>query len=311
MLAQVFDEDLKKLSSSKTETEGHRGAEDGLERMIQTLEEALDEAGIKRKELAGVGVACPGPVDPDNGVLLQAPNLGWKNTPVRKELENAFKSPVVLVNDVDAGVYAEYKFGSAKGARCVVGLFPGTGIGGGAVLNGQIIEGAASSCMEIGHIPVLSNGPFCGCGKRGCLETMASRLAIGAAVSMAAYRGQAPHLLAACGTGLSKIKSGKIAEAIEAGDSAVEEIVREAAYWLGIGTATVIQLLAPDTIVLGGGLVQAMPDLWVTEVQKTARDRVLPTYRKAFKVVPAQLADDATVLGSVAWAQSKIAAKDD
>jgi glucokinase len=217
-------------------------------------------------------------------------------------LEAEFDCPAVVLNDVDAGVYGEYRFGAAKGARTVIGVFPGTGIGGGCVYNGEIMHGKGKSCMEIGHVQVAGGGRLCGCGLRGCLEAEASRLAISADVALAAFRGEAPHLLAEAGTDLSNIRSNVLAKAIAAGDTVVEQIVRRAANRIGSAVAGVIHLLAPDCIVLGGGMVEAMPQLFVTTVAETANKHVMPSFQDSFKVVAAKLADDATTLGAAAWA---------
>ena len=147
--------------------------------------------------------------------------------------------------------------------------------------------------MEIGHIQVRDNGRLCGCGRRGCLETEASRLAISAEVAMAAYRGEAPNLLADAGTDLAKIRSGALAKAIAAGDKVVEEIVRRAAQMLGVGVANVVLLLAPDVVVLGGGLVEEMPELFVESVTQAANERVMSSFVGSFQVVVAKLGDDA------------------
>src|SRR5690606_17536070 len=139
-----------------------------------------------------------------------------------------------------------------RGARTVVGVFPGTGIGAGCVYDGRILAGAAISCMEIGHMQVVRGGKLCGCGRRGCLETEASRLAIAAEAAKAAYRGQAPNLMKLAGTDLSDIRSGTLAEAIKQGDKIIEQIVVDAAGWIGDAVASVVHLIAPDTVVLGG-----------------------------------------------------------
>ncbi|MEM7144086.1 MAG: ROK family protein [Verrucomicrobiota bacterium] len=307
MLAKIFNHSGEKsLASVKNPTEGARGAKAGLSRIVETIEEALDKAKIDKSDLAGIGIACPGPIDPDNGVLIEAPNLGWNKVPVQATLEKAFKCPAAVANDVDLGTYGEYVRGAAQGARCAVGIFPGTGIGGGAVINGELLQGAGITCMEIGHIPISGTKTPFASDRYTTLETVASRLAISAAATQAAYRGQAPHLYESCGTDLAKIKSGKLASAIKNGDEAIEHIVRKAARALGEGVATAVLLLAPDVIVIGGGLVTAMTDLYVEEVTDSARRHVLPAYRDRFKVVPAQLDDDATVIGAVGWAQHKI-----
>lgn len=273
-----------------------------MRRMIETLDQALEDAKLGRDQLAGIGVGCPGPVDLEAGEILDAVNLGWRNVPLRKKLEAEFGCPVVVNNDVDAGVYGESRFGAGRDARCVLGVFPGTGIGGGCVYEGQMIRGTRLSCMEFGHVQVTRHGRLCGCGLHGCLETEASRLAISSAAAKAAFRGKAPHLLKLAGTDLSDIRSGVLAESIKAGDEAVEQIVRRAADFIGVAIANFVHLLAPDVVILGGGLVEALPDLLVEVVSKSAHDNVMPGFKGTFKVVPATLADDACVMGSAAWA---------
>nr|VFK02287.1 MAG: glucokinase [Candidatus Kentron sp. H]VFK02323.1 MAG: glucokinase [Candidatus Kentron sp. H]VFK05399.1 MAG: glucokinase [Candidatus Kentron sp. H] len=302
LLGIVFDKDFESQGQERIKTKAQGGKQAGVERMIALIRAAMEKANLKPEQLLGIGVGCPGPLALDTGVILEMPNLGWKNTPVREGLEKAFNCPVAVLNDVDAGIYGEWRFGAAMDARCAIGVFPGTGIGGGCVYQGDVILGKNGSCMEIGHIPVVENGPLCGCGQRGCLEAVASRLAISAAVAVAAYRGEAPHLLSAAGTDLSNIRSALLAASIKAGDTAVEKIVRDAARRIGWACAGVVNLLAPDIIVLGGGLVEALPKLFQQEVEKAARDRVMPAYRESFRVVPAKLGDDATALGAAAWA---------
>ena len=302
MLAKVYDDAFNECGSFKDKTEGHRGKKAGLKRMALVIRTALDDAGVSVNQLAGIGLGAPGPVDPDTGVILEAPNLGWKNVDVRGHLEEEFGCSVVVANDVDAGVYGSWQFGIAKGARSVVGVFPGTGIGGGAVVDGKLVQGAGISAMEIGHITMTVDGD----GRPLELEMLASRLAIAAEAAKAAYRGVAPNLMKECGTDLSNIKSGALARAIAAGDREIEAIVKRAARWLGLGVATAVNFFAPEVVVLGGGLVEAMPDLWVKQVSKAAKSALMPSYGKRLNVVAAQLADDATALGAAAWARSEI-----
>tara|TARA_R110002096_G_scaffold82164_12_gene191152 strand:- start:862 stop:1863 length:1002 start_codon:yes stop_codon:yes gene_type:complete len=305
MLAKVFDQNYETLGRSKQRTQGAKGAKSGLKRIVTVIEEALEDAGIKSDRIAGIGVGCPGPINPETGVIVEAPNLGWKNVPVEEYLSEAFDCRTVICNDVDAGVFAEYQEGAARNARCAIGIFPGTGIGAGGVIDGKLIQGATLSCMEIGHIPLFPETS--GGGEDGTtLELECSRLKIASEAARAAYRGLAPNLLESCGTDLSNITSGKLAAAIAAGDDEIENIVRRAASLLGCGVATVIHLLSPDVVVLGGGLVEAMPELYLETVRQSTLDRVLPAYRKSFKIVAAELEDDAGVLGAAAWARKQI-----
>jgi glucokinase len=304
MMAAAFNADFRLVGRRRRKTKGAEGAKAGLERIIETIRDALEEGQLTGQKLAGIGVGCPGQIDLEKGVVIDAANLGWRNFQIREALEEEFKCPTVVLNDVDAGVYGEFRFGAGKSARCLVGVFPGTGIGGGCVYEGKVLRGKNVSCFEIGHVQINPNGLRCGCGRIGCLETEASRLAIACASAAAAYRGEAPHLLAAAGTDVANIRSGVIAEAIQAGDAAIERIVERAARLIGWAVGDVVNLLAPDIVVLGGGLVEAMPKLICEEVERAARDRAAPPFAKHFKVVAARLGDDAVVRGAAAWAEA-------
>lgn len=303
IMAVVYNDDFKKVVERRRKTKAHLGASAGLDRIVETIEQALADGGFKPDQIGGIGVGSPGPLDLEKGMILETPNLGWKDVRLKERLEHAFKCRAHILNDVDAGVFGEFKRGAARKARCVVGVFPGTGIGGGCVYEGRIIRGKNCSCFEIGHCRVQPDGPLCGCGRYGCLEAVASRLAISAAISAAAYRGEAPHLMAKAGTDLANIRSGMIADAIKEGDKAVERIVRHAAAWLGVGVGMAVNLMAPEIVVLGGGLVEAMPSIYREEVEKSARDSAMPSFRQTFEVRIAELGDYATALGAAAWAR--------
>jgi glucokinase len=303
MLAVLFDQEFRPVARQRKRTHAQSGPEAGVARIIAVIQALLGEAHVAPAQVRGIGVGCPGPLDLDRGIVLEMPNLGWKKVRLQEALESAFGCPTVLANDVDAGVYGEYRFGAAREARCVVGVFPGTGIGGGAVYQGKILRGRRSSCVEIGHIPVLRNGPLCGCGRRGCLEAVAGRLAIAAEVSKAAFRGEAPHVMQKVGCDVMAIRSRILADAIEAGDTAVETIVREAARTIGWAMAGVVNVLAPDIVLLGGGLVEDMPKLFCGEIETALRAQVMPSFTDTFEMAVAQLSGDASVLGAAAWAQ--------
>jgi glucokinase len=304
MMAAALSSEFRVLGRRRRKTKGAEGAKAGVERIIQTIRDALEEGQIAADAVAGIGVGCPGNIDLERGVIVDSANLGWKSVQLKEILQKEFGCPAVILNDVDAGVYGEYRFGAGKNARCVIGVFPGTGIGGGCVLEGQVIRGKTMSCFEIGHIEVSPDGLPCGCGRTGCLETEASRLAISAQAAMAAYRGEAPHLLAAAGTDLSEIRSGMLADAIKAGDNIIERIVERAARQIGRAVGDVVNLLLPDVVVLGGGLVEALPELLVKGVEEAARQRAAPPFAKTFKVAAAKLGDDAVVRGAAAWAET-------
>ncbi len=305
MMATVFDSEFKKLASERKKTKGHNGMEAGLDRMVKTIQGALDRAGVKKGQVGGIGAGCPGPLDLDKGIILDTPNLGWKKVPIKEHLESVFGCPAVIGNDVDVGTYGEYRFGAARKARCVVGVFPGTGVGGACIYEGRILRGKKGSCMEIGHIEVERDGQVCGPGKYGSLESVASRLAISAQAAIAVYRGQAPVLQELAGTDIADIRSGILAEAIKRGDRVIEQIVRQSARKLGIAIAGVVNLLAPDVVVLGGGLVEAMPKLYLGEVEAAVKDHAMPNFTGALRIAAAQLGDDAGVMGAAALVEDE------
>jgi glucokinase len=309
MFAVVYDSKFKPLGSARKKTKGHEGMAVGLERINDLIGNAIIEAKVKPEDIGGLGIGCPGPLDLQKGVIREAPNLGWCNVPIRQSIETKFGFPAVVGNDVDFGVFGEYSFGAGKGARCVVGIFPGTGIGGGCVYEGKIFRGTNSTCMEIGHIPIGAGGLPDGAGNVGTLEAVASRLAIAGAAAQASFRGQAKSLEKSAGTDITSIRSGQLADAIKNGDKAVETIVLAAAEYLAVGVVTVIHLMAPDVVVLGGGLVEAMPNLIVNAISKSVDRRVLPAMKGIYQIRAAKLGDDSTVMGAAAAARAEIVSR--
>jgi glucokinase len=309
MLAAITDEKFHPLVRKRRKTHSEEDNSTGMGRVISTIEKALEEGGITKDQLAGIGIGCPGMLDLDQGIVVEAANLGWENEPVKDKLEKAFGCPAVIMNDVDAGVYGEYRLGAAKGARTVLGVFPGTGVGGGLVYEGAIFRGKNFSCLEVGHMQVIPNGPRCACGRLGCLEAVSSRLAIAAASAQAVFRGNAPILGQLAGSDLANIRSGVLAEAVKKGDKVIEQIIRDAANHIGTAVGGLVHLLAPDIVVLGGGLVEAMPDLYVEQVSIAAKKWVCPAYAKTYEIVATKLGDDASAIGAAAWAEATFAKK--
>jgi glucokinase len=249
-------------------------------------------------------MGCPGPLDLNKGVVLEAPNLGWRNVELKEMFGKKFKCPVAIANDVDAGTYGEYRFGAGQKARCVLGVFPGTGIGGGCVYEGKLVRGRTGSCMEIGHMYWCS--PTDGCAAAGAAAAWKPWPAAWPSPrnvrDRGLFRGEAPILLKLAGTDLANIRSGTLAEAIQKGDKVVEKIVRNAAKQIGTAIGSVVNLLAPDVVVLGGGLVEAMKSLMLEEVRDAFAKRAMSSYVKSTEIVAAKLDDNATALGAAALA---------
>lgn len=301
MLATVLDADYKVLGSARKSTQGSDGLAKGKAKLIKTIQEAIQVAGVSPKGLKGIGIGCPGLVNPEKGVLINAPNLGWSNVGLKQLLGTAFQVPVSVMNDVDAGTYGEYAMGAGKGARSVLGVFPGTGLGAGFVFNGELVQGATVSAMELGMIYLP--GTHIGSAEHGVvlLEDLTSRLSLAAQGGVACYRGQAEALNKKTAGNLRDLKSKALAGSLRAGDEGTMVMFSNAVRYLGLGVAMVVNLMAPDRIVLGGGLVEELPSLYVNLLKEEVARYALPSLAKPIRYVVAKLGGNAVAVGSVAW----------
>lgn len=303
MMASLLDADLKEVASVRKNTRGNAGAKQGMERVMECIREVLEQGNVPPAALGGIGVGCPGVVNLHEGVLRVAPNLGWREVPVQAILKERFGVPVSVLNDVDSGAYGEYRMGAGRKASSMIAVFPGTGVGAGCIHSGRLLTGSRASCMELGHTRVLSHATLGDGSVPPTLESLCSRLAISSAAAVEVFRGNAPHLLEESGTDLNKIKSGSLAKAISSGDRAVEDIVRNAAGLLGVAVSNLVDLLAPDVIVLGGGLVEKMPELFLDQVRKTVKRCATPVLAEDVAIRLAELGDGAVVIGAAAFAR--------
>ena len=307
IMAAVLNHQFEVIGRCKKKSKSKKNGGNTEDRIFGIVDEALEAAG--GPAIKGIGVGSPGPLDPTTGVIIDTPNLGWKNFPLADKLKARYKVPVVVDNDVNVGTYGEWCFGEVKDSKNVVGVFPGTGIGGGIILGGKLLHGFTGAAGEVGHMTLEVDGPFCGCGKRGCLEALASRTAIAKEVAALAAREDAPYVLENCGTDLRKLRSSALARAITAGDTMVEDVIRKAAYYVGIAVGNLINILSPEAVVLGGGLVEAMEDLYLEEVNRGIKDHAMPFLREGVRVVAAKLGDDAVVLGAAHMIAERVAGK--
>ncbi len=302
MLASVVDTDFKVVAKAKRKTKPESGADAGMDRMEEVIEEALKTAKIDRKDLLGIGFGLPGVLDLTGGRIVRLPNVGWTDVPIKARFEEKFNVPVVIDNDVNTGTYGEYRCGAGKGHRDIIGIFPGTGIGGGIIINGKRHHGITDGAGEIGHIVCDPSGPQCGCGLRGCYEAYAGRVAISGRAAEAVFRGKAPAMAKIAGTDLSKIKSKALAQSIAEGDTVIEEIVREAAYKIGLLASILIATLSPSMVILGGGLAEENRDIYMEECQRAMDTQCVPELGRAVTLAMAELGDYAVSIGGAAIA---------
>lgn len=282
--------DGRVVARAKTKTRAEDGPAAVLRRIADCAREAAEGAGLAWGGIGRLGIAVPGAVGP-GGVVLEAPNLGWRRFKAQAAFSKLFGRPVVVANDANAGLAGERAFGALRrfGAEPVAGFFVGTGVGGAFAADGGIFTGAEGLAGELGHMTVAPDGPRCGCGNRGCLEAFASRTAIEKAL----------------GKRRGKLTSGKIRKALKKGDSGTRKAVRKAAAYLGVGVANVVNLWNPRAVVLGGGVIEAVGDFMLPIVLREAKKRALPSAFKACRVVRSSLGDDAVALGVAALALGK------
>ncbi len=301
ILAVVFDRGMKERAKAKVKTPGSGSSEEVLAALLEALDSALAELGMERGDLAALGVAVPSPVNRRKGVVLSTPNMGMSNFPLRDRLSEILGLPVALENDVQAGTLGELRGGALRGRKYAAAFFLGTGIGGGIVLDGRLYRGSTGSAGEVGHMILQDGGALCGCGRRGCLEALASRSAMARDAVSAAASGKAPVLLELAGTDFRKYRSSAFAKSVAAGEKTIERIVERSAYWLGVGAANVTALLNPEAVLLGGGMVARFPDLYKETAFKSMKEHLMPALAGTVELLVTKLGDLAVPLGA-AWA---------
>ena len=286
----------------KTEpTEAQRGAKYVVDKIVLLIEEARAEVvaqyGGTRSDFAGIGIGSPGPLNRETGTVINTPNLGWRNFPLRDLVSNAVNLPAVLDNDANCATYGEWWLGAGRNVDTLIGLTLGTGIGGGIVLHGEIFHGVSDAAGEIGHMTIEANGRKCPCGNYGCLEAYASGPAI-AARAIEGIEAGTESMLADLAQGkLDRITAATVYEAAILGDPYANEVMRETAKFLGAGVANIINIFNPEMIVISGGVTKAGDHLFVP-LRAEARRRAFKSAMDACEITPALLPGTAGVIGS-------------
>ena len=295
MRAAVFPENQDKpllQKRIKTYAEGERS----LDRLMALIREITPE----NQAIQSIGIAVPGPIDPEKSVILTAPNLSeWVGLPITEMITENFGVPAALGNDANLAVLGEWHFGAGKGHHHLIYLTIGTGIGGGVICNDQLLLGHKGLAGELGHTTILPGGPICSCGQPGHLEAMAAGPGISAYVSNQLQNGRPSSLQ-------GNLDAKTISQAAKAGDSLAIEAFNNAGYYLGLGIANMLMTFNPSIVILGGGVSQA-GDLLLKPVRETVRQSVLSDhYCQNLIITQAALGDDAGLYGALALARSLI-----
>ena len=284
------------LAQSIIPTNAHEGEERVLERIIKSIQSVISEGDCGCDDIVAIGIGSPGPLDSQKGIIIKTPNLPFTNFNLVRPLEEKFKVPVFLDNDANVAAIGEYMLGAGRGKRNMVYFTVSTGVGGGAILDGNIYRGNTSNALEIGHMTVAPFGPRCGCGNIGCLEAVASGTAIG-------KRGR-EAVLSKVDTSLKEfenVTSYEVFKEAEKGDAVAKDIIEEALNYLGIGIANAIAIFDPEMVVIGGGVSKA-GDIVFERVRQVVNKRCFKSMADACTIVPAGLGTDAGVIGAVALA---------
>lgn len=289
------------LALKSEPTDAERGAKYVVDKIVLLIEEAraevVAEHGGTRTDFAGIGIGAPGPLNRATGTVIQSPNLGWRNFPLRDLISNAVNLPAVLDNDANCATYGEWWLGAGRNVDTLIGLTLGTGIGGGIVLNGEIFHGVSDAAGEIGHMTIEANGRKCPCGNYGCLEAYASGPAIARRAIEGLEAGVESLLADLVSDRLEQITAATVYEAAIHGDPYANEVMRETAKFLGAGVANVINIFNPDMIVISGGVTKAGDHLFVP-LRSEVRRRAFKSALDACQICPAQLPGTAGVIGA-------------
>lgn len=299
----IATEKGKVIARSRRKTPGQLGFKGAIKSVVDALEDACKIAKCSKNNLRCVGVGAPSPIN-HKGIAINAPNLGWKNEPLISTLEKKLALPIVAGNDCDMGTFGESYFGVARKAHSAIGLFMGTGLGGGIVIENQLIRGAKHLSAELGHMTVVVDGEPCGCGKKGCLEAYASKRGISRTIRHAILCDEEKSLLEKlCKGNYHELRSGLLKRAYQANDALAKRALHRSADYLGIGIGNIITLLGPEVVVLGGGVIEALGKELLPRIKKSAKKHCFPISSFSnTQIKLAALGDDAVALGALAWA---------
>jgi len=304
----VADSRYNILASGKKKTEVGPKPKTLINDIAGLVERAAADAGVKVRALGGVSIGAPGSIDVARGVVTDAPNLGWRNVKLAAELKSRLGVPVVVDNDVNVGVVGEHALGAGERVSELVGVFVGTGIGGGIICGGELYEGGHGWAGEIGHTVLLADGPVCGCGHRGCAEALASRTAMERDVRDAVKAGR-PSVVTSIMKERNKdrMTSSVIQAALDQNDSVMKDVIKRAEDYLGILVANIVNVLDPERVVIGGGIAGRLGEDFVGPIRKTAAKYFLhPEAIKRIKIVKGTLGDDAGALGAAVLARKRL-----
>jgi len=295
----LVDDNGKIIYSNSVPTYAKMGYEYTVNNIKQAIKDLMKETNTTPSDIEGIGFDFPGQVDCKTGVVKLAPNIpGWVNVPIAQMIEDEFHIPTRIDNDVRCAALGELKFGAGRGCENFICITVGTGIGSGIVINGKVVRGATNAAGELGHIKLQMNGgPICGCGDTGCLEAFASGPAIVAMAQEYIKGGKSTKFREMAAVEGGEITPYMVAKAAEEGDPVAKRIFEIVGEYIGIGLTSVINLLNPERVIIGGGVAES-GELLLGPIRKTVKERAMVVAGNAVEIVPAQLGNSAGVIGA-------------
>ena len=273
-----------------------------IKRTLSAIDRLLSSRGIDSSQLNSISIAAAGAIDFDKGLVTLSVNLpGWYDIPLRDLIKEKYRVNTFLINDASAAALGEHRFGAGKGVNNLIYLTVSTGIGGGIIINGKLYSGPCGSAGEIGHMTIDVNGPRCSCGNIGCLEMLASGTAVAREAIKRIRQGERSSLTEIVEGKIESITAEKVEVAAQGGDSLAVEVILKAANYLGVGLVNLVNIFNPEMIIVGGGMAK-MGNLLLDPAKQVVRERAFQLPAQAVRIVPAQLGDDAGVLGAAVFA---------
>jgi len=306
VLGALFDEEFNIIQRKKKTTKAYEGVDKILNQISKVIAKLLETAEESEMEVVAIGAGVPGVIK--EGVVLFTPNLPWNHYPLANEIESLFNIPVVIGNDANVSLLGEWGHGIAKDTVNTVGFFVGTGVGGGLILNSKIYTGNMGLAGEIGHITLNPDGIICGCGSRGCLESYSSKTGILKYIQSQIRHGRDCQLKEELAENSSDyiLRSSVIKEALENGDPCMREAVEIAAKYLGISVASTLNMINPEMVVFGGGLVEALGNDFVEQIKKHVILYSVPHATEECTFQLSVLGDDACLYGALTLVESNM-----
>ena len=301
ILAGVFDGNHNCLFTDKNKTKAELGYLGVKERIIETIKGPVHLAGIGMASVKGVGIGAPGTISADGCRVIFAPNLDWHEVPLKKDLEAELGCPVWLGNDCSIATLGIHRHELNSKSDNMVCIFLGTGIGAGIISNGVLLQGETQAAGEVGHMVLDPDGPVCGCGVSGCYEALASRTAIYNKIKKAVENGKETALVDD-DKNFTKIRSGKLRRAVEAGDKLAIKVLDETCFYSGVAIANLCNLLNPEVIALGGGMIEQLEETMLPKIKEAALNRIMPGARKV-RIIATKLGDNAGITGAAVLAR--------